>query len=101
MRTTVNLTRRADTGTVNSSPASAMAPIVRIQHGCNATIEIPGNLIFHTFCVFAKLRPPALLSFMRSPVAHFTSTLVSTGFKFQEHILQCCIWDSIHSTKGS
>ena len=44
MRTTVNLTTRSDTGTVNSSPVSAMQPIVRIQHGCNATIEIPGDV---------------------------------------------------------
>ena len=43
MRTTVNLTTRSDTGTINSSPNSAMPPIVRVQHGCNATIEIPGS----------------------------------------------------------
>ena len=37
-----NLTQREDTGRINSSPVSAISPIVRLQHGCNHTIEIPG-----------------------------------------------------------
>ena len=50
LRTTANLTRRSDTGQVNSSPVSAMQPIVRIQHGCNASIAIPGNE-FHSYLI--------------------------------------------------
>ncbi|XP_072021341.1 integrin beta-like protein A [Amphiura filiformis] len=40
---TVNLTRRADIGRPNSSPRSAVTPIVRLQHGCNHTLVIPTN----------------------------------------------------------
>lgn len=38
-----NLTRRADNGLINTSPISTMPPIVRLQHGCNHTIQIPGK----------------------------------------------------------
>ena len=38
-----NLTRRADNGLINTSPISTMPPIVRLQHGCNHTIVIPGK----------------------------------------------------------
>lgn len=38
-----NLTQRADNGLINTSPISTMAPIVRLQHGCNHTIVIPGK----------------------------------------------------------
>ena len=38
-----NLTQRADTGKINTSPISAMPPIVHLQHGCNYTIEVPGK----------------------------------------------------------
>ena len=38
-----NLTARPDTGIVNSSPISSMSPIVRLLHGCNHTIVIPGK----------------------------------------------------------
>ena len=37
-----NLTPREDTGMINTSPITAMLPIVRLQHGCDHTIEIPG-----------------------------------------------------------
>jgi len=37
-----NLTQRTDTGRINTSPVSATSPIIRLQHGCNHTIEIPG-----------------------------------------------------------
>ena len=36
------LTTRADTGSVNSSPISAMSPIVHLQQGCYHEIQIPG-----------------------------------------------------------
>ena len=37
---------------INSSPLTATAPIISLQHGCNHTIEIPGNvskLVFPAF----------------------------------------------------
>ena len=36
------LETRADTGSVNSSPISAMSPIVHLQQGCYHAIQIPG-----------------------------------------------------------
>ncbi|XP_062587636.1 uncharacterized protein LOC134249283 [Saccostrea cucullata] len=41
MRTTVDLNRRRDTGKINSSPVSAMPPIIRLQQGCEHNITIP------------------------------------------------------------
>ena len=41
-----NLTRREDTGQINSSPVSVMSPILRLQYGCRHVIRIPGE---HTF----------------------------------------------------
>lgn len=38
-----NLTRESDDGLINSSPTSRMPLVVRVQHGCNHTIEIPGR----------------------------------------------------------
>ena len=38
-----NLTMRPD-GKINSSPVSAMTPIVRLQHGCEHVIRIPGTI---------------------------------------------------------
>ena len=46
----LNLTKRNDTGLVNSSPKTAMTPIVRLQHQCNHTITIPGR----SFLVIAE-----------------------------------------------
>lgn len=43
LRVKGNLSRRADNGLINTSPISTMAPIVRLQHGCNHTIVIPGR----------------------------------------------------------
>ncbi|XP_033103598.1 integrin beta-like protein A [Anneissia japonica] len=37
----VNLTRRQDTGRLNSSPISSITPVVRLQYGCNHTLVIP------------------------------------------------------------
>jgi len=39
-----NLTRRAGNGLINTSPVSTMPLIVRVQQGCNHTIEIPGEI---------------------------------------------------------
>ena len=41
-----NLTRREDTGQINSSPVSAMSPILRLQYGCRHVIRIPGEYIY-------------------------------------------------------
>ncbi|CAC5424640.1 unnamed protein product [Mytilus coruscus] len=41
MRTTANLTVRQDTGKINTSPISAMQPIVRFSYGCDYTLKIP------------------------------------------------------------
>lgn len=43
LSTTVNLTRRQDNGKINSSPISALSPIVRHQQGCSKTISIPAE----------------------------------------------------------
>ena len=47
-----NLTQRADTGLVNTSPISNMPPVIRLQHGCNHTIEVPGD---HGACMHIAL----------------------------------------------
>ena len=38
-----NLTRRTDNGLINTSPISTMSPVVRLQYGCNHTLQVPGN----------------------------------------------------------
>ena len=38
-----DLRRREDTGQINSSPVSAMSPILRLQYGCRHVIRIPGE----------------------------------------------------------
>ena len=43
LSTTVDLTRRRDNGKINTSPISALFPIVRIQQGCSKTISIPAE----------------------------------------------------------
>ena len=43
LSTTVNLTKRQDNGKINSSPISALSPIVRHQQGCSKTIAIPAE----------------------------------------------------------
>ncbi|KAL9988076.1 hypothetical protein ACROYT_G002476 [Oculina patagonica] len=43
LSTTVNLTKRQDNGKINSSPISALSPIVRLQQGCSKTISIPAE----------------------------------------------------------
>ena len=42
MRVRANFSVRADTGKINSSPTAGISPIVRLQYGCNSTIQIPG-----------------------------------------------------------
>lgn len=41
MTTTLNLSRRADNGRINSSPVSRSPAIVRFQEGCNQSLRIP------------------------------------------------------------
>ncbi|XP_052062244.1 integrin beta-like protein C isoform X2 [Mytilus californianus] len=41
MRTIADLTIRNDTGKINSSPISAMQPIIRFSYGCDYTLKIP------------------------------------------------------------
>ena len=43
LSTTVNLTRQQNNGKINSSPISALSPIVRIQQGCPRIISIPAE----------------------------------------------------------
>ena len=38
-----NLSPRADNGRINSSPTTAVSPVVRLQHGATHTITIPGK----------------------------------------------------------
>ncbi len=37
-----NLTMRQDIGRINTSPITTATPILRLQHGCNHTVTIPG-----------------------------------------------------------
>ena len=39
--TTVNLTRRSDTGRINSSPVSKSPAIIRFKEGCPQSFRIP------------------------------------------------------------
>ena len=41
MSTTVNLTRRSDSGRINSSPVSRSPAIIRWQEGCSQSLRIP------------------------------------------------------------
>ncbi|XP_072048907.1 uncharacterized protein [Amphiura filiformis] len=41
LEASVDLTRRSDTGLINSSPITAMTPIIRVQYGCNYNLHIP------------------------------------------------------------
>ena len=41
--TTVNATKREDTGKLNSSPVTSTAPVVRVQQNCERVIEIRGK----------------------------------------------------------
>lgn len=43
LRVKGNLTARPDNGRINTSPITTILPIVRLQHGCNQTITIPGK----------------------------------------------------------
>ena len=52
VRVRVDLTTRADTGRINTSPTSAISPIVRLQYGCSHTIVIPGSLHIYINNVF-------------------------------------------------
>ena len=48
VRVRVDLTTRADTGRINTSPTSAISPIVRLQYGCSHTIVIPGTVVLQS-----------------------------------------------------
>ena len=41
LSTLVNLTKRADTGRINSSPVSTTSPVIRVQSGCPQDLVIP------------------------------------------------------------
>ena len=41
--TRIDLTYRSDIAGINSSPVTAMQPIVRLQRGCSHSIKIPGK----------------------------------------------------------
>lgn len=41
--TTVNVTKRQDTGKLNSSPVTSTAPVVRVQQNCERVVDIKGK----------------------------------------------------------
>ena len=41
-----NLAPRPDNGRINSSPTTAVFPVVRLHHGATHTITIPGEEIY-------------------------------------------------------
>ena len=43
LRVKGNLAPRADNGRINSSPITAIPPLVRLRHGATHTIVIPGR----------------------------------------------------------
>lgn len=55
MRTKANLTVRQNTGKINSSPVSAMQPVVKFSYGCYYTLKIPGKLHYSILVVFKKM----------------------------------------------
>lgn len=63
-----NVSQRADSGRVNTSPVTAVLPVIRLQQGCNHTIEIPGTFggmyilmghleVVPVFCVYLHGNP--------------------------------------------
>ncbi|KAK3579266.1 hypothetical protein CHS0354_033344 [Potamilus streckersoni] len=40
MKVTASVNRREDTGRINSSPVTSIQPLVRVQYGCDATINL-------------------------------------------------------------
>jgi hypothetical protein len=46
LRVRGTLTHRGDTGLINSSPVVNLPPLIRLQHGCNQTIKIPGKDLY-------------------------------------------------------
>ena len=48
-----SLAPRADNGKINSSPITAVSPVLRLRHGATHNITIPGkevyNIIYDTF----------------------------------------------------
>ena len=43
LSTTFSITRRNDTGRINSTPRATTAPVIYVQEGCNHTISIAVN----------------------------------------------------------
>ena len=43
LSTTISITRRNDTGRINSTPRATTAPVIYVQEGCNNTISIAVN----------------------------------------------------------
>ena len=43
LRMIVDLTVRADTGRVNSSPRASMSTVIRVQQGCSHVLNLPGE----------------------------------------------------------
>ena len=46
MWTTVKVTKRRDTGKLNSSPVTSTAPVIRVQQNCERVIHIRGKSSF-------------------------------------------------------
>ena len=55
VKTVGNLTVRHDTGRINSSPTADIAPIVRLQAGCNHTISLLGKL-FRFYVILKSIK---------------------------------------------
>ena len=49
--TTVNATKREDTGKLNSSPVTSTAPVVRVQQNCERVIDIIGKATFFIWLI--------------------------------------------------
>ena len=50
MKVRGSIARRPD-GLINSSPVTSTNPIIRLQHGCNYAIKIPGNVCNDFFTI--------------------------------------------------
>ena len=54
LRVRGTLTYREDTGLINSSPVVNIPSLIRLQHGCNHTIKIPGGELTYVAIITAS-----------------------------------------------
>ena len=84
LRVRFNLTRRADTGRVNTSPTAAFFTEFQLLRRCNQTIQIPG-----TYGVAMSTPPLCVLSFVKCLVHSFLLFFGMYACKGYRNLLVC------------